>query len=87
MKIVFRRRYLKDYAKLTAHDRGRVDRALARFRFDPHAPELKNHGLQGKLAGKRAISAGYDLRIVFEERDGYAVVLLLKVGGHDKAYR
>jgi len=47
---------------------------------------LKNHALAGKLRGLRAISAGYDLRIVYEEEGGHATVLLLNTGTHDEVY-
>ncbi len=52
----------------------------------PFHPVLRNHGLTGKLRGLRAISAGYDLRIVYEEEGGHARVLLLNTGTHDEVY-
>ncbi len=52
----------------------------------PFPPVLRNHGLTGKLRGLRAISAGYDLRIVYEEEGGHACVLLLNTGTHDEVY-
>jgi mRNA-degrading endonuclease YafQ of YafQ-DinJ toxin-antitoxin module len=52
----------------------------------PFHPALKNHGLTGKLRGLRAISAGYDLRVVYEEEGGHATVLLLNTGTHNKVY-
>jgi mRNA-degrading endonuclease YafQ of YafQ-DinJ toxin-antitoxin module len=52
----------------------------------PFPPTLKNHGLTGKLRGLRAISAGYDLRVVYEEEGGHATVLLLNTGSHDEVY-
>ncbi len=39
------------------------------------------------MAGKRAIAVDGDLRIVFTERDAYAEVTLLDVGGHLTVYR
>lgn len=52
------------------------------FMDQPFHPTLKNHGLTGKLRGLRAISAGYDLRVVYEEEGGHATVLLLNTGSH-----
>jgi len=47
---------------------------------------LQNHALTGILRGKRALKAGYDLRLVFEEKDGYTEILFLQVGTHKKVY-
>lgn len=79
-------RFDKAFAKLAVLDQRRVERALALFMDQPFHPKLKNHGLTGKLRGLRAISAGYDLRIVYEEEGGHARVLLLNTGTHDEVY-
>lgn len=63
-----------------------VDKAILIFRKNPFDPRLSNHGLKGVMHGKRSIAATDDLRIIFEEFDGYTVVILLKVGGHGKVY-
>lgn len=79
-------RFDKAFANLTVRDQRRVEAALTLFMDQPFHPKLKNHGLTGKLRGLRAISAGYDLRIVYEEEDGHASVLLLNTGPHDEVY-
>ena len=59
------------------------------FLDQPFHPALKNHGLTGKLRGLRglrAISSGYDLRVVYEEEGEHAMVLLLNTGTHDEVY-
>lgn len=63
-----------------------VDDSLRLFEKTPLHPLLNNHPLRGKLNGKRAISVKFDLRIVFEERDNYAIVIMLAVGAHSKVY-
>lgn len=80
------RHFDKAFAKLAQRDQRRVEAALALFMDQPFHPALRNHALSGKLRGLRAISAGYDLRIVYEEEGGHAYVLLLNTGSHDEVY-
>ena len=79
-------RFDKAFARLSVRDQHRVEAALTLFMDQPFHPALKNHGLTGKLLGLRAISAGYDLRVVYEEEGGHATVLLLNTGTHNKVY-
>jgi mRNA-degrading endonuclease YafQ of YafQ-DinJ toxin-antitoxin module len=79
-------RFDKAFARLSERDQRRVEAALMLFMDQPFHSALKNHGLTGKLRGLRAISAGYDLRIVYEEEGGHATVLLLNNGMHDEVY-
>ena len=67
-------------------DRERVDRAIEIFRSNPRDPRLLNHPLEHGLKGKRSISAGYDLRIVFTVEGNYVSVILLDVGSHSRVY-
>lgn len=60
--------------------------ALETFTKNPFTKSLNNHALHGKLASFRSISAGYDIRIIFEEYDGYTIVIFIKVGTHDQVY-
>ncbi len=80
------RRFDKAFARLADRDQRRVESALKQFMDQPFHPELRNHALTGNLRGLRAISAGYDLRIVYEEEGGHVRVLLLNVGTHDEVY-
>lgn len=86
MDIRFTNSFSKAYQKLSDRDKLRVDEAIRLFRSDPFFWKLSNHKLQGTMKGKRAISAGFDLRIIFEERDGYMIVLMLDVGKHEGVY-
>jgi mRNA-degrading endonuclease YafQ of YafQ-DinJ toxin-antitoxin module len=79
-------RFDKAFVRLSVRDQHRVEAALSIFMDQPFHPTLKNHGLTGKLRGLRAISAGYDLRVVYEEEGGHATVLLLNTGSHDEVY-
>ncbi len=86
MKILFAKKMLKQYWKLRASERKRVDDAIDLFRKDQFAFSLHNHPLKGAMEGRRSLSAGFDLRIIFEERDGYTVVIMIAVGTHEEVY-
>ena len=86
MQIYFKRSFVKQYQKLQKHHRTRVDQTLKIFEKNPHDPVLKNHPLVGSLIGKRSVSAGFDLRLVFEVEGDYIVVILLAVGTHNQVY-
>lgn len=81
------KKFDKAYAKLTEANQTRVDDALRLFEKNPFDASLCNHILKGKLKRFRAISAGYDLRMVLQEQGGYVVVIMLNVGTHDQVYR
>ena len=86
MRIQTTRSFDKAYAKLTADNKDRVDGALRLFESNPFNPSLGNHKLKGKLKEFRAITAGYDLRLVYREEGGHVVVIFLSVGTHDQVY-
>ncbi|MEI7510806.1 MAG: type II toxin-antitoxin system mRNA interferase toxin, RelE/StbE family [Candidatus Peregrinibacteria bacterium] len=86
MKIIFKKNFVKNYLRLPKNLQEQVDEVILRFEKDPQDKKLKNHALAGIYAGLRAISAGYDLRIIFEEKENYMEVLLLKVGSHSSVY-
>jgi len=86
MRLEYHRDFAKQYKKLGTRDRDAVDAAILKFADNPLDPSLRNHDLAGKLAGYRSISAGFDLRVLFKEKDGYALVLFLKVGSHSQLY-
>lgn len=86
MDIRFTKTFSKQYWKLQKIQRHRVDEAIETFRNDPLAPALRNHPLKGIMKGQRSLSAGFDLRIIFEERGGYTVVIMIAVGKHEGVY-
>lgn len=86
MEIIYLRRFRKQLKKLQKHQKYAVADAIILFGKDPFDPRLKNHALKGDMKGQRSISAGFDLRIVFEEHDGYTVVIMIEVGGHEDVY-
>lgn len=86
MKIIYRKRFLKQFKKLEHRHQLAVHDVIDRFRHNPFDPDLDNHPLKGNLKGKRAITAGFDLRVIFEEQGNYTVVVMLAVGTHEKVY-
>ena len=87
MKLRYARRFVAALRLLPPAEKRAVLQTLEWFVENPTAVELSNHPLQGAMAGKRAIAVDGDLRIVFTERDAYAEVTLLDVGGHLTVYR
>ncbi|MGN7610771.1 type II toxin-antitoxin system RelE/ParE family toxin [Magnetococcales bacterium HHB-1] len=86
MKFIFSKRFLKALDKLSTQNQERVENALDLFLKNPFTPSLRNHALSGKLKGSRSLTAGYDLRIIFKEHDGYIVVTFLDVETHRQVY-
>lgn len=86
MKIIRHKKFRKSYKKLTVSQQKKVDKAIAKFIKNPSDSTLKNHSLKGNLNNVRAISAGWDLRIIFQEFDDYIVVVFLQVGSHSQVY-
>ncbi len=76
---------LKKWVSKHPESRDVIRQKLEQFSIDPMAPELKNHKLSGKLNGLRAISAGYDCRIVYSFVDENTA-LLVAIGTHDEVY-
>lgn len=86
MKIVYQKKFLKQFDALERRQQITVRTAIDRFRTDPFDPMIRNHPLKGRMKGQRSLSAGFDLRIIFEERDGYTVVIMIAVGRHEDVY-
>lgn len=61
--------------------------AIKRFSTDPFHPLLRNHALTGHMKGKRAFYVSANVRIIFEELDGYTLILFLDIGSHEMVYR
>jgi addiction module RelE/StbE family toxin len=86
MELHFKKSFLKLYKKLSPQEQLKVDQTLVEFQIDPHHANLRNHGLKGAMKGQRAISSGFELRIIYREEGGHAVVYLIKTGAHNQVY-
>lgn len=76
------KRFLKKHPDL----RGVFSDVLHRLECDPCDPELRLHPLQGRLAGKHAVSLTYSYRIVLTLLLSEDEILLLDIGSHDEVY-
>jgi mRNA-degrading endonuclease YafQ of YafQ-DinJ toxin-antitoxin module len=81
-------RDLRSWLKAHPGAAASIQDTLVRLSDDASNPALRVHKLRGPLAGSRACSAGYDLRIVFEyvQHEGKEAILLLALGTHDEVY-
>ncbi len=86
MRIIYRKQFLKQFNKLERRRQEVVEETVDLFRKNPLDLTLRNHALKGAMSGRRSISAGFDLRLIFEERDGYAIVIMIAVGKHEEVY-
>lgn len=76
----------KTFQKLPKDSRNSITEAIRIFKNNPFASELKNHALKWDKLGFRAISAGFDLRVLYREEWDHAVVFLIKTGTHNQVY-
>ena len=86
MIIEFARTFSKQLRKFSVQERDRVNQAIEIFKRNPFAVLLRNHKLQGVQKGIRSISAGYDIRILYVEKDDHAFVLFIHIGSHEDIY-
>lgn len=86
MKITFSKSFDKHFSKLTNKQQIKVDEVITLFRNDPYNLQLNNHPLHGKLKGFRAISAGGDMRLIFDVEGNYDRVKFYLVGTHNQVY-
>lgn len=86
MKIIYHKRFEKQFKKLTPKFKNKVIEVIGIFINDPLDKRLLNHNLKGNLLGKKAISINSDLRIIFEEFDDYTLVVFLDLGTHNHVY-
>lgn len=89
MRVDRAKSYRKEFAKLPIKDQFAAERTIILFTTNPFADQLRNHALNGPLAGLRSIDAKGDLRILFTEdsHGRYELVTLLRVGSHAKLYK
>ena len=87
MKIKYHKRFEKQFKKLLEKDKQKVIKAINKFIINYQDRSFQNHSLKGALLGKRAISAGPNLRIIFEEFNNYTLVVFFDLGKHNRVYK
>ncbi len=86
MKIIYHKKFEKNFTKLPQKLRTKIVDRIELFKKDSFDSILKNHALKGPLSDKRAFSVTGDIRVLFEEYDNYVVVVMLDVGIHNQVY-
>ena len=86
MKIIFSKKFQKQYKKLEQKKQILVKNSLLIFEKNPLDKKLRNHALSGKFNDIRSIDVSFDLRILLQEKDDYALVVMLQVGSHSELY-
>lgn len=86
MKIIFHKKFMKDFSKLSQKQQERIDETVALFRQNPFHPLLNNHALKGEFQGFRSISVGGDFRLFFIEEENYKRVVFMAAGTHSQLY-
>jgi len=73
---------------LTKHPdlRDPFSRILTQLSEDPFQPNLRLHGLSGKLSGLQAVSLTYSYRITLLMQVADHEILLIDIGSHDEVY-
>jgi addiction module RelE/StbE family toxin len=85
MRLVRRKSFERDYAKLKPAQRERLKQAFALFMIDPMHPDLYNHPLTGEWSGYRSIAFGGDWRAHYKVIDDSA--MFVACGTHSQLYR
>ncbi len=84
MRVIYHRRFEKQYRKLSPKLQEKLDLRLNLFASDPFAPELDNHVLHGKYSGCRSIDIAGDLRAIYEIHD--ELIIFSFIGTHHDLY-
>lgn len=86
MNVVYTERFKMEFERLPATAQLKFERKIAIFYSDPLHPSLRNHTLQGNLAGMRAFSLTPKIRVVYALLSP-SLAKLITVGPHDHVYR
>jgi len=82
MKIVFSKKFEREYKKLPILVKNLAEKKELIFRSNPFDPLLNTHKLHGKLKNYWSFSIGYNYRIIFEFEDEN-LVYFYSVGTHE----
>jgi len=81
MKIIYSRQFQKEYGKLPALLREKVEKKEVIFRNNPFDRRLKTHKLSGQFEGFWSFSIDYRYRIIFELKSESSMVFHI-IGDH-----
>ena len=86
MKIIYHRKFKKNFKKLPKEIRKKAGESIALFAKNPFDSSLKNHALKGKMNQDRAFSVTDDYRVIYRQKNDYILVIMLKIGTHNQIY-
>ena len=87
MKIRFHKSFLKSYDRLPKNIQSKAEERIKIFSNNQQDPRLKDHALQGKMAGKRAFSITGDYRIIYQRTNKGWTLLFIDIGTHSQVYK
>ena len=83
------KRAFRKFVKRKSQLEPKLIQILQFMKEDVFATQLNTHSLQGKLAGLKACSCGYDCRILFTieiSEEQTEAIVLLDIGTHNEVY-
>jgi len=86
-RLVFHKKFEKQFSALKPAQKERVKTALASFAKGENLSSLRIHKLVGEFRGQISLSAGGDLRVHIIEDEEDALVIALQVESHSQLYR
>ena len=85
MRIEFKRRFRKDYAKAPDSVRKAFEDRIFVFKRNRYDKSLNNHGLKGDFSSLRSINITGDYRALFTDDGDVVSFIILK--NHSNLYR
>lgn len=88
MKLIFSKKYVKNYQSLDKKIQQKADNTLVLFVENPLNPLLNNHSLKGKFSDYRSINVTGDYRIRIHplQEKTYEIVEIIDIWTHSKFY-
>lgn len=86
MKIIYSKKFARQYKKLPNRVKTLAEKREKIFRDNPFDSRLKTHKLQGELSGFYSFSIDYSYRIIFDFKKNRKVIRFYFVGDHDIYY-
>lgn len=88
MKLIFSKKYVKNYQSLDKKIQKKADNTLVLFVENPLNPLLNNHSLKGKFSDYRSINVTGDYRIRIHplQEKTYEIVEIIDIWTHSKFY-
>ena len=83
------KRAFRKFVKRNSQLEPKLIQVLQLMKEDVFATQLSTNSLQGKLAGLKACSCGYDCRILFTieiSQEQTEIIVLLDIGTHNEVY-